>query len=375
MEMQRESKFRLLSAVPVVALLTISVQTGLAVGNSGNVYVMTNQPSNAVVVFHRDATGILTPAASFATGGSGAGTGADPLGSQGALVLSEDQRLLFAVNAGSNSVSVFATSGDRLTLLDTVPSGGAMPISVAVKHDLVYVVNAAGMPNISGFRIHPLTNRLVPLAGSTRNLPGGAAAGPAQVSFTPDGSALVVTEKGTNRIDTFPVEDGVARPGVSFASSGATPFGFAFGRDDVAIVSDAAGGAAGASAVSSYQVDEDGKVVVISPALGDGQTAACWLVVPQNGRLAYTANAGSGTISSYVVSDGGSLALLNAVAASTGDGGTPTDMALTGNSRFLYVRNGGNGTVSGFFIGADGSLTSISGASGMPPGAQGIAAR
>ncbi len=289
-------------------------------------------------------------------------------------MLGEGERLLFTVNAGSNSVSVFAVSGDQLKLLNTVPSGGIMPVSLAVKHDLVYVLNAGGTPNISGFRIDPETNRLVPLAGSTRNLPGGAAAAPAQVSFSPEGNVLVVTEKGTNHIDTFTLDEGVAQPGVSFPSSGTTPFGFAFGLDEVAIVSDAGSGP-GTSAVASYRVDEDGNLVVITPALGDTQTAACWVVVPGNGKFAFTTNTGSGTISSYSVSDGGKLALLHVAAASTGNGSTPIDMALSDNSRFLYVREAGNGMIGGFRIEADGSLTPVTGATGIPAGAQGIAAR
>jgi len=377
-DIQRISRSRLLSAVSVFGLLTICAQAGQADSRAGDVYVMTNQTSgNSVIVFHRDAAGVLTSVGSFATGGNGAGSGADPLGSQGALVLSDDQRLLFGVNAGSNSVFVFAVSGDQLRLLDVVPSSGIMPISVTVRHHLVYVLNAGGTPNISGFEIDSETNRLIPLADSTRSLPGGVAAAPAQVSFTPDGSVLVVTEKGTNHIDTFVVDDEVPSSGVSFPSSGATPFGFAFAHDDIAIVSDAAGGAPGASAVSSYKIDEDNEdatLALITPALADTQTAACWLVTSKNGRFAYTANTGSGTISSYVVSEGGRLSLLRTVAGSTGNGSIPTDMAVSGNGRFLYVRNG-NGTVSGFRIESDGSLTLITTVPGVPDGAQGIAAR
>ena len=366
--------FRLVSAAAVLALLMSLPQTGLAEGPTGDVYVSTNQlTGNSVLVFHRDAAGMLTFAGSFASGGNGAGTG---LGSQGAVVLSDDNRLLFAVNAGSNSISVFGVSGDQLTLLNTVSSGGTLPVSLTVQHNLVYVLNAGGTPNISGFAISPSTNQLVPLAGSTQALPGGAGAGPAQVSFSPDGSVLVVTEKGTNLIDTFTLNDnGIAQPGVSFASNGTTPFGFAFGHDNVAIVSDATGGPAGTSALSSYAVEESGNLVVVTPALGDTQTAACWVVVHQNGRFAYTSNTGSGTISSYAISDGGSLALLNAVAASTGTGSSPTDMALSDNSRFLYVLNSGNGTISGFRAQADGSLTPVTSATGLPAGAAGIAAR
>lgn len=367
--------FRLFLAAIVVALVATLPRTGWARGRVGAVYVMTNQSSgNSVMVFHRDATGMLTSVGTFASGGNGTGSGADPLGSEGALTLSRNNRLLFAVNAGSNSLSVFAVSGDELSLLDTVGSGGTMPVSVAVDDDLVYVLNAGGTPNISGFTFHRRTKQLVALAGSTRNLPGGMGSGPAQVSFSPDGSVLVVTEKNTNMIDTFVLDDGVAQPGVSFASSGTTPFGFAFDHDD-AIVSDAAGGPMGTSTVSSYEVEEDGDLEVVSPALGDTQMAACWLVVPLDGRFAYAINAGSATISSYTVSADGSLALLDATAASTGGGSTPTDAALSNDSRFLYVRDGGNGTVSGFRTHGDGSLTFVASAAGVPSGSQGIAGR
>src|SRR6516225_3667513 len=297
--------FRSLSAATLVALLMLLPQTSLAGGRAGDVYVLTNQPTgNAVMVFHRDAAGMLTFAGSFASGGNGFGSGPDPLGSQGAVVLGEDNRLLFAVNAGSNSISVFAVSGDHLTLLDTVSSGGIEPVSVTVRHDLVYVVNAGGTPNISGFRIEPGPKILAPLSGSTQNLPGGAAAAPADVAFNSDGNALLVTEKGTSLIDTFIVDDdGVALAGVSFPSNGATPFGFAFAHNNVAVVSDAAGGPSGTSALSSYGVDEDGNLEVITPALGDTQKAACWVVVTRNGRFAYTSNTASDTISSYTISE------------------------------------------------------------------------
>ena len=366
--------FRSLSAATVVALLMLLPHTGLAGGRTGDVYVLTNQPTgNAVMVFHRDAAGMLTFAGSFASGGNGFGSGPDPLGSQGAVVLGEDNRLLFAVNAGSNSISVFAVSGDSLTLLDTVSSGGIEPVSLTVRHDLVYVVNAGGTPNISGFRIEPGPKILAPLSGSTQNLPGGAAAAPAEVAFNSEGSVLLVTEKGTNVIDTFTVDDdGVAQPGVSFPSNGATPFGFAFGHNNVAVVSDAAGGPSGTSALSSYEVDEDGNLEAITPALGDTQKAACWVVVTRNGRFAYTSNTASSTISSYTISEEGDLALMNVTAAS---GNIPLDMALSRNGRFLYARNAGNSAVNGFRVEANGSLTPVTSAGGLPAGAAGIAAR
>lgn len=365
-----------ISAATVLALLPLLPQAGLAAGLTGDVYVATNQSiGNSIMIFHRNTDGTLVFLDSVASGGKGAGAGADPLGSQGSLVLSEDNRLLFAVNAGSGSISVFAVSGDGLTLLGTVPSGGTFPVSLAVRNNLLYALNAGMTPNISGFIINSSTNQLVPLAGSTRTLPGGVSAAPAQVSFSQDGSVLVVTEKGTDRVDTFTLDDkGGAQPGVAFSFNGITPFGLAFGPDNILVVSDA-GGNPGTSAVSSYSVDNDGTVTVVTPALGDGQTAACWLVLSTNSRFAFAANAGSGTLSSYMVSDGGNLELLNVAAASTGGTSTPTDMALSNTGQFLYVRNGGNGTISGFHVESDGNLTPLSVIGGLPDGSQGIAAR
>src|SRR6266850_6942887 len=158
------------------------------------VYTITNQVAgNAVAVFARAADGTLTPAGSFATGGTGTGAG---LGSQGAVTLSDDGRLLFAVNAGSNDVSVFQVGPQELSLLSRTPSGGTLPISVTVSRNVVYVLNTGGAGNISGFTVGS-TGGLTPIAGSTKSL-STAAAGPAEVSFSPDGRELVVTEKGTS---------------------------------------------------------------------------------------------------------------------------------------------------------------------------------
>jgi 6-phosphogluconolactonase len=372
------SRFRLLHLLPAAAVFALLMcQSVAAQGRSGDVYVLSNQPTgNSVLVFSRDSDGTLTFTGSFASGGKGAGTGADPLASEGALRLSADHRFLFAVNAGSNSISEFAAFGHQVALLQTVSSGGTLPVSLTVRDNLLYVVNGGGTPNISGFSIEPWGNRLVPLAGSTQNLPGGASASPAEISFTPDGSVLVVSEKGTNKIDTFTLNhNGAAQPGVSFPSSGIEPFGFAFGRDGIAVVADAGGTGPGTSAVTSYSVDEDGKVSVVTQALSYTQMAACWLVLPWDREFAYAANAGSGTIASFTVSEDGVLQLLDPAAASIGSTTTPTDMAFSENSRFLYVRDGGDGSISGFHLEADGSLTPVTTATGLPSGAAGLAAR
>src|SRR5216683_7157135 len=154
-----------------------------AVGGSGEgaVYTLTNQTSgNAVAIFTRAADGRLTAAGTVSTGGTGTGAG---LGSQGALALNDEGQLLFAVNAGSNEISAFQVNPEaRLSLVARTPSGGTRPISLTVHGHLVYVLNAGGSGNISGFTID-VNGALTPLAGSTRPL-SGPAVGPAQVAFS-----------------------------------------------------------------------------------------------------------------------------------------------------------------------------------------------
>lgn len=355
-----------------ILLLGALPQGAAAQGRAGAVYVLTNQASgNAVMVFRRAPDGALSFAASFATGGAGMGTGADPLGSQGALALAPGHRLLFAVDAGSNEISEFAVRGLKLRLLDKVSSHGVKPVSVAVHGGLVYVVNAGGAPDVAGFVIDPFTNRLIYLPGSARPLAGGTAAAPAQVGFSQDGGVLMVTEKGTSKIDTFTInDDGYASHQMTTASSGATPFGFEFARRGIVVVSEA-----GPNALSSYEVGNDGSVELISGSVPNGQKATCWAVVTNDGRYAYTASAATAGISSYEIGWRGVLSLLNPVAAVTVSGSTPTDIALSSDSRFLYVREGGNGTVSGFRVEWDGSLTPVNTVSGIPAGSQGIVAR
>ena len=341
----------------------------------GQVYTMNNSPAgNAILAFDRAADGSLVAAGSYPTGGTGTGGG---LGNQGGVVLNNAGNLLAVVNAGSNDVSLFVVNGDgTLQLTDRVSSGGTTPIGVTFHHDLLYVVNAGGSGNIAGFSISPQGD-LTSIAGSAQPLSTGAS-GPAQISFAPGGNWLVVTEKATNVISTYAVDhNGVASGPTTTTSSGATPFGFGFDQQGTLIVSEAFGGAANASAVSSYDAEGDGTWEAISPSVLTTETAACWIVVTNSGRFAYTTNAGSGTISGYAVQQGG-LTLLdaNGVTGNIGAGTGPSDMAVSRDSRFLYARAGGVNQIAIFGINADGSLANLGGwITGLPAGWNGLAAR
>jgi 6-phosphogluconolactonase (cycloisomerase 2 family) len=185
-----------------------------------------------------------------------------------------------------------------------------------------------------------------------------------------------VTEKATNAIVTFPIDHhGLPGDAQVQASNGATPFGFAFGKQDHLLVSEAFGGAPDASAVSSYELDEDGGLTTIAASVGTTESAACWVVVTPDGRFAYVTNTASNTISGYAVGADGSLELLDADGRTGITGGGPIDLAITDGGRFLYTLNSGSQTISAFRIGEDGSLTALPYAASVPAGANGLVVR
>jgi 6-phosphogluconolactonase len=335
------------------------------------VYTETNAADgNEILVFHRRSDGELKLAGSASTRGRGTGAG---LGNQGALALRGDGRRLYAVNAGSNDISVFGAAGGRLWFIEKVSSGGTQPISLTLHDDLLYVLNAGGEGNITGFYIGD-DRRLRPIPGSTRPL-SGSATGPAQISFNTTGDVLVVTEKSTNKIDFYDVEDGVAEGPFVRASNGMTPFGFAFDRRDRLIVSEAFGGAPNASAMSSYDVDDaESPPELVSASVPTHQTAACWVAVTKNGRFAYTTNTGSGTVTGYGVARHGALSLLNAngVTGRTGPGSAPIDLTFSPDSRFLFVLSAQTGTIVSFRLKEGGGLANVSTAHDIPASASGL---
>ena len=364
------------SSLMLASLMSLPALAG---GDSiGAVYTMSNAAEgNAVLVFDRNLVGKLTPAGEFDTGGLGTGTG---LGNQGAVIIDPANRWLFVVNADSDDVSVFAVEEDGLTLVDREESGGERPISLTYSGNLLYVLNAGGVvgtaDSITGFTVGA-NGVLTPIPGSTQSL-SDANTDPAQISFNADGDVLVVTEKATNLIDTFTVDsNGVAGPANIYPSLGTTPFGFAIGKRDQVIVSEAAGGATDQSSVSSYRLGKDGSLAVISPSVGTTETAACWAIVSNDGRFAYTTNAGSGSISGYSIDFDGSLTLLdaNGRTGNTGKDTGPLDMALSNDGRNLYVLNGRSDTIGVFAVKDQGGLVSLNSHNDVPASANGLAVR
>jgi len=346
--------------------------------HSGAVFVMTNAAAaNQIIAYKRHADGSLSDARSFSTGGRGSGGVTDPLASQGALTLTEDRSLLLAVNAGSGEVSVFRVFGSWLFLVNKTPSGGSDPVAVAQHGNLVYVVNAGGASNVTGFRLHR-GGDLDQIPQSTTFLTTGNT-GAASASFSPDGGTLLVTEKVTGNIDAFHVQsDGTLSPIVANPSAGPGLFGVLFAPNGTALATETGpAGGHDASALSSYTVNSNGTLSVVSASVPTLAAATCWHVVTPDGHYVYTSNPGTGTISGFSLASNGALTPISATILATLPAGSANlDIAVTANGKFLYTLDSGTGTVGIFAINADGTLNPLPEAGGLTAasGFNGIAA-
>ncbi len=352
----------------ILTLVFAVTMPGLALAHSGQfVFTLTNQASgNNVQTYRVRPDGSLAMLGMVATGGNGNGAS---LNSQGAVALSASGGYVFAVNAGSNSVSLLRRRNGQLALVDVEPSGGLNPVSVTECDGLVYVLNQGNtstVGNIQGYAL--FRNQLVPIPGATWQLSGLSAAA-TEIRFTEDGDGLVVVEKGTNSIDTFKLDFQGKPTGTQVqASNGAAPFGFDIDRRGHLLVTEAA-----ASSVSSYSLDDNLLLHTVSNQSHDGQAAACWGTVTPDGRYFYASNAGTGNVSGYRVSHDGALSLLgNGVTGVTG--GHTLDSAIGRDGDFLFVLATGTQQITSFRIMGDGSLRKVGVVGDLPVGTAGLAA-
>lgn len=335
---------------------------------TGTVYVQTNERgANQLVMFNRDAQGRLTSAKALATGG--AGDGMAHLPSQGSVTLTEDQRHLLVTNADSGDLSVFAVGPDMPQPLRTVPSGSA-PKSVAENDGLIYVLNTAE-PSLSGFRL--AGNDIEAIPGSTQMLPENS--DPAQVGFSPDGTTLVVTERGADAIASFAVSpDGRLQDPHLQQSSGPTPYGFAFTAKGTLVVAEAFDAQMGMAAASSY-VTHSPDLQPVSRSIGNGRSEICWTAISKDNRYAFTTNFADSAVSRYAIGADGSITLDDAAAGVGHEGHSGLrDEDLTDDGRFLYAIDPDSGQIFGWSVGSSGALAPIGFWEGLPPTVAGLAA-
>jgi DNA-binding beta-propeller fold protein YncE len=341
-----------LTRIAFAALAATALLAGPASAHprhGGAVFVQNDNPAgNAVVAYDRNPDGSLTQAGTYPTDGLGgvlAGSVVDHLASQGSLQL--DDGLLYATNAGSDTITVFAVDGDRLIRRQVLPSFGDFPVSITAHGNVVYVLNARGGGSIQGYV--RAAGLLVPIPIWHRSLgldPNAAPEfthTPGQVAFTPDGDHLLVTTKsGSDAVQVFDV--GLLGPSLkptTTAFPGTAPFAVSFdARGAIALAQ------IGTGAVTTLSLDRRDSLSPLATA-PTGQAATCWITTI-NGRY-YVSNAGSGTVSIF---DGA----LRPLGRTPTRGGT-VDSAASPDGRFIYVQTGAEGGVDAFRVNPDGSLT------------------
>jgi 6-phosphogluconolactonase len=372
----------------------------------GRVYTETNSPAgNKVLIFDRFANGHLKFVRGVATGGKGGQQlqpGCEPtcpfLDTQGEVALTSDGRLLFAVNAGSNTISSFRVTAGGLRLAGVKSSGGKFPNSITLHGNVLYVLDSGIFPmpgppvpgNIAGFRFNT-AGHLSAIKGSiwplTPAVPGLAR----QVGFNNNGRTLVVSllgnpnaspPTGAASIDTFKVNaSGVAGAATAYNASTPFPFGFAFSPGGKLIMSQVTSlTVPGAGDTASYSLSGSGALTPIATAATNG-TAPCWVTITPNGKFAYVVNTGGGAptggfTSEYKLSPTGGLTLL---------GNTPvrpnefalTDETLSSDARYLYVLSTGatpaTHHIDEYKVGRNGGLTFIGQTPALSvPGASGL---
>jgi 6-phosphogluconolactonase len=347
---------------------------------TGAVFVMTNDANkNEVRAFERAANGTLGDSVSYDTHGRGSGGITDPLESQGSLTLSQDHSLLFAVNAGSGSITIFNVhKSGTLNFLSKTPSGGAQPSAIAEFNGLVYVLNSGGAGSLVGFNLSN-GGQLRQIKNSTAFLTGTTTGG-ASLAFSPDGQFLVVTERVANNIDVFHVQpDGTLSPIVVNPNPAPGTFSVAFAPEGAAIVSETGpAGVSNGSAISSYKVNPNGTVTAITHSLPTFAAGNCWDAITPDGRWVYVSNSGSDNISGFNIAKDGSLTpIAGTVLGNNPSGSHNVDIAVSSDGKFVYTINSQSGNIGVFAINQqDGTLTSLGQAGDLPKsvGFNGIAA-
>ncbi len=332
-----------------------------ATTTAGMVYALTNDPmGNAVVAYRRDRRGMLTMSGRYPTGGVGAtleGAVVDRSASQGALAADRIHDRLYAVNPGSDTLTVFSTRDGMMRRIQTVSTHGRFPVSVAVSPDgrRVVVLNARDGGSIQGYQV--LDGRLMPKPSWNRKLMLDTMTGtdmefvntPGQVGFSPDGRNLLVTTKAsTHSVLVWPMAtDGSLpmKPAVT-TMAGAVPFAFAFdrrGRLDVVN--------AGTGTVGTYAIGRGGRLTAYGQTATKGE-AVCWIAVHDD--LIVTSNTGSNTLTSLRSRRAAPLRL-----GVMTTGMAPVDSAFSPDGTYFYVQSGGTNLIETYRVSATGALTKL----------------
>lgn len=388
----------------------------------GGVFVMSNiLAANTIVAYQRASNGTLSLVGEFATGGQGGdfdgGEGLDPLISAYALINTPSNEYLMAVNAGSNTISTMRVNEDMtLEIVDTDPTNGIGPNSIAFNNGLVYVSNIdadgefQGEPDqegsITGYTF--ADGVLTPMAGSTRNLPNR----PSAIRFSPAGDYLITSSinagsaalasTNNDELIVFGLDDngiptdapvsGATSTEVANADNRNLPSAIGFetvtrSNGDFVIVTEAREFRSlgeppifpelQTGSISVFELGDDGQLSASQLDLLAGQTAtvgqrtACWIVMSTDGEYFWVSNAVDASITTYrFTDDTGNVELVQEVAVA-GTQPTSTDPAvafdttdgfidldITDDGEYLYQLYGLSGVV-GVYAVDEGNLTLV----------------
>ena len=342
---------------------------------AGAVYTQTNGAPNRVVVFGRKSNGKLVQVQTVKTGGTGghqAQPGCTPppgcpiLDADSEVNVSPNGKLVFAVNAGSNTVTSFRQTSSGLQRVSVRSSGGTFPTSVTSAGNLLYVLNQ-NSGNIHGFHVSS-NGALHSISGSTRALSANPPVGfgARQIGFDRTGRLLVVSVLGASVLDTF-VLDSSDKPltATAFPSSTPLPFGFAFDLRNRLVVSQLSNPMTLQGHTSTYDVSSSGGLAANDTKSSNG-TAPCWVAITKNGRYVFVVNTGGGTpatVARYRLENSGALTFLG-LTAPNGNEFARTDEVLSRDSKYLYVlapsvKNGNTSHIDEYRVGSGGTLTLI----------------
>jgi len=277
-------------------------------------------------------------------------------------------QFIFAVNAGSNTLSMLSISPSDPTRLSLVGQPVAVPgefpntVAASLENGLACVGTSGARAGIacSSFSaargLSPM-DALRPFDLGQTTPPVGPTNTVSQTFFSADGALLFATVKGdppTNKtgfLSAFPVQRPTNRAGavsVSSAEQRSVPSGTAVLFGSQAIPAKSAVFATDASfGAAILSVDAaTGKATTIAKGAVDGQVATCWVTISAATGTAFVTDVAKNRVVEMSLEDASVLGVLDLSvgAAATGDPGL-IDLRAAGN--YIYALSPGNGTAPG----------------------------